>query len=597
MGESQWESQTAQSLWSSSNEVKNKKSIFHVCACFPLEHLTTNGEKGRLEWNLETEERTKRNLLREQAQVTMLRFTNNLPLAVSRHRFENYFCVASIYLHTIELTISLSPFSPSPPFFILSYSTNCPQLCVQVHVNWQTNKAHKKHKNTKHEKNRKNIQKPPTHGSSQKKQFKRYLKIDTQLKSFDMLPELHEKFLWHPINAAKVFKWRSNISSFTGSCLHAADLIMSMQIWLRMHFWSRSYGRPSCMTDTMKTKFLESMHIYYTSVSFSDRKQRTWARSNGYTGDSICSLLSSAMLSFVTRRTNLNHITFSLLNRSSSSPIVQQLFKSLGTLWYPLHIIHACMHDQINNQKKIHSPAVVLMWAKDHHCFHKLAQTYSVLEKHPTDALLQNQRMQLCDFLLLLFWVFAPAVNCHTNKKQHISRTSMPKGKGKTTASLFTFSTDSFPFSLRCQTLGTTTCQTQQSFQALRVGRERTAGMGGGGGSSSSSSSSPGRCWREWGGGCCMILQVFKRLRMLYPYSLGRNSRALLAFHSTRRRLFERPERPEKRVSGTSSSGRFGARKLRKHKMGGTSEESTGEREKKRKTGEEREKDREDLER
>jgi hypothetical protein len=31
--------------------------------------------------------------------------------------------------------------------------------------------------------------------------------------------------------------------------------------------------------------------------------------------------------------------------------------------------------------------------------------------------------------------------------------------------------------------------------------------------------------------------------------------------------------------------------------MGGTSEESTGEREKKRKTGEEREKDREDLER
>lgn len=39
------ESQTAQSLWSSSNEVKNKKSIFHVCACFPLEHLTTNGRR------------------------------------------------------------------------------------------------------------------------------------------------------------------------------------------------------------------------------------------------------------------------------------------------------------------------------------------------------------------------------------------------------------------------------------------------------------------------------------------------------------------------------------------------------------------------
>lgn len=68
----------------------------------------------------------------------------------------------------------------------------------------------------------------------------------------------------------------------------------------------------------------------------------------------------------------------------------QQLFESLGTLWYPLHIIHACMHHQINNQKKRHSPAVVLMWAKDHHCFHKLAQTYLVLEKHPTDALLQN---------------------------------------------------------------------------------------------------------------------------------------------------------------------------------------------------------------
>jgi hypothetical protein len=89
------------------------------------------------------------------------------------------------------------------------------------------------------------------------------------------------------------------------------------------------------------------------------------------------------------------------------------------------------MHHQINNQKKRHSPAVVLMWAKDRHCFHKLVQTYSVLEKHPTVALLQNQTMQLCDFLLLLFWVFAPAVNCHTNKKQHISRTSMPKSKAK----------------------------------------------------------------------------------------------------------------------------------------------------------------------
>jgi len=61
-------------------------------------------------------------------------------------------------------------------------------------------------KTLKHEKNTKNIQKPPTHGGSKKKQFKRYLKIDTQLKSFHMLPELHEKFLWHPINAAKVFK-------------------------------------------------------------------------------------------------------------------------------------------------------------------------------------------------------------------------------------------------------------------------------------------------------------------------------------------------------------------------------------------------------
>ncbi len=166
----------------------------------------------------------------------------------------------------------------------------------------------------------------------------------------------------------------------------------------------------------------------------------------------------------------------------------------------------------------------------------------------------------------------------HKQEATHLKNINAKKqSKAKTTASLFTCSTDSFPFSLRCQTLGTTTCQTQQSFQALRVGREREAGMGGGGGSSSSSSSSsPGRCWREWGGGCCMSLQVFKRLRMLYPYSLGRNSRALLAFHSTRWRLFERPE---KRVSGTSSSGRLGARKLRKHKMGGTSEESTGERE------------------
>ncbi len=124
--------------------------------------------------------------------------------------------------------------------------------------------------------------------------------------------------------------------------------------------------------------------------------------------------------------------------------------------------------------------------------------------------------------------------------------------------------------------------------QALRVGRERKEGMGGGGGSSSS----PGRGWREWGGGCCMILQVFKRLRMLYPYSLGRNSRALLAFHSTRWRLFERPE---KRVSGTSSSGRFEARKPRKHEIYGSSEESAGEREKKRKREERRERERERI--
>jgi hypothetical protein len=125
----------------------------------------------------------------------MLRFTNNLPLAVSRHRFENYFCVASIYLHTIELTISLSPFSPSPPFFILSFH-KAPTAHNSVFKSMLTDRPTKPIKNTK----------TPTHGGSQKKQFKRYLKIDTQLKSFHMLPELHEKFLWHPINAAKVFK-------------------------------------------------------------------------------------------------------------------------------------------------------------------------------------------------------------------------------------------------------------------------------------------------------------------------------------------------------------------------------------------------------
>lgn len=362
-------------------------------------------------------------------------------------------------------------------------------------------------------------------------------------------------------------------------CISDPEAMADLLAWLTP--WKPSSWKV-CTSTTHQLLFLTE-----------SKEHRT--RSIGYTSDSICSPLSSAMPSFVTRRTNLNHITFSLLNSSSSSPIVQQLFESLGILWHPLHIIHACMHHQINNQKKSHSPAVVLMWAKDRHCFHKLVQTYSVLEKHPTVALLQNQTMQLCDFLLLLFWVFAPAVNCHTNKKQHISRTSMPKSKAKTTASLFTCSTDSFPFSLRCQTLGTTTCQTQESFQALRVGREREAGMGGGGGSSSSSSSSPARCWREWGGGCCMSLQVFKRLRMLYPYSLGRNSRALLAFHSTRWRLFERPERPEKRVSGTSFSGRFGARKLRKHKMGGTSEESTGERERRREREKRRERKRERI--
>ncbi len=127
---------------------RTKNSIFHVCACFPLEHLTTNGEKGRLEWNLETEERTKRNLLREQAQVTMLRFTNNLPLAVSRHRFENYFCVASIYLHTIELTISLSPFSPSPPFSILSFH-KAPTAHNSVFKSMLTDRPTKPIKNTK----------------------------------------------------------------------------------------------------------------------------------------------------------------------------------------------------------------------------------------------------------------------------------------------------------------------------------------------------------------------------------------------------------------------------------------------------------------
>jgi hypothetical protein len=97
---------------------------------------------------LETEERTKRNLLREQAQVTMLRFTNNLPLAVSRHRFENYFCVASIYLHTIELTISLSPFSPSPPFSILSFH-KAPTAHNSVFKSMLTDRPTKPIKNTK----------------------------------------------------------------------------------------------------------------------------------------------------------------------------------------------------------------------------------------------------------------------------------------------------------------------------------------------------------------------------------------------------------------------------------------------------------------
>ncbi len=141
------ESQTAQSLWSSSNEVQNKNSIFHVCACFPLEHLTTNGRR-QVRVNLKTEERTKRNLLCEQAQVTMLWFTNNLPLAVSRHRFENYFCVASIYLHTIELTISLSPFSPSPPFFILSFH-KAPTAHNSVFKSMLTDKPTKPIKNPK----------------------------------------------------------------------------------------------------------------------------------------------------------------------------------------------------------------------------------------------------------------------------------------------------------------------------------------------------------------------------------------------------------------------------------------------------------------